>query len=83
MTQDKNFTIRLKAAIDKKLQETGYEDLALRGAIHYNHYQRVSDAFFESLHSISLDYLQGVKHVKDEVTAFASPGEGAVIVEGG
>jgi hypothetical protein len=60
MNQDKNFSIRLKAAIDKRMSETGVLDLAIKGAKDYQYFSDIIDSFFASIDNISIEYLQGI-----------------------
>lgn len=64
MTQDKNFTVRLKAAVLKRMKETGVIDMMLNGSKHYKEYEKLERRFFESLNDIELAYLQGEKKPK-------------------
>lgn len=62
MTQDKNFHIRLRAAVDKRLREYGVIDFSpmppdVPGTSKYHKVW----AFIESLDEITLEYLQGEK----------------------
>ena len=61
MEQNKNFPIRLKAAIMKRMNETGISDRLLKAAKHWDDYDQSERAFIESLGDITLDQLQGVK----------------------
>lgn len=64
MKQDKNFIIRLKAAIGKRMKETGVTAAFLNGSKNYEEYQKVERRFFESLEDIELAYLQGKKNIQ-------------------
>lgn len=57
--QDKNFTVRLKAAIDKRMKESGVIDRMLEGSDHHEDFKDVFDRFMESLDDVTVNYLQG------------------------
>lgn len=59
--QDKNFTIRLKAAIEQRLRATGVIDhMILQPHEHSSREKKQLWAFIESLETITLESLQGV-----------------------
>lgn len=57
--QDKNFTVRLKAAIDKRMSKLGIWDSVLHLLKSYDDYKEHQTKFFESLEDITLESLQG------------------------
>ena len=61
MEQNKNFTIRLKASIDKRMGQSGINDRLLKASKHWEDYDQSRTAFFASLEDITLNHLQGVK----------------------
>lgn len=59
--QDKNFTVRLKAAIDKRMTECAIFTAMLNNSEDYDVYKATRARFFDSLDDIELSYLQGRK----------------------
>jgi hypothetical protein len=61
MQQDKNFTVRLKAAIDKRLVESSMVSTSPSLSIdeYSSDEKKALNKFMESLGEITLDYLQG------------------------
>jgi hypothetical protein len=57
MKQDKNFTVRLKATIERKLKEAGIFDKILSAPINFEEYTKTVDRFFTSLEDIKLSDL--------------------------
>lgn len=74
MQQDKNFHIRLRAAVEKRLKEHGLISKYGVKPTHdkdqaYTDKQMREWAFIESLDEITLDYLQGNKKAPVETRA--------------
>ena len=61
MQQDKNFIIRLKAAVEKRMNESGVTMALLRSANDFAAFELLKRNFFDSLDSIDVAYLQGEK----------------------
>lgn len=59
---DKNFGVRLMAAIDKKMQEAGMFDLLLSASKNYDAYKKLKEDFFHSLDSIEVNDIYKPKH---------------------
>lgn len=59
MKQDKNFDVRLRAAVDKRLTESGLKKMALNGS--NGLFQKAYHDFLDAVGKIELDYLQGIK----------------------
>jgi hypothetical protein len=57
--QDKNFTVRLKASVDRAATESGLLKMAINGSKHAEDYQHTFDRFIELLEGITVQYLQG------------------------
>lgn len=57
MKQDKNFTVRLQAIVEKKMREAGIFDLMLNGATKFGQFDRVENKFFDLLKKIKLSDL--------------------------
>lgn len=56
LINDKNFNVRLKAAIDKRFMESGLKEMALNGAKeHSRSYQEVQKEFFDSIDELEVD----------------------------
>lgn len=69
MKQDKNFTVRLKAAIDKRLMESGVTSSVTLSIDEYStEKQKALYKFMESLGEITLDYLQGASKKEPDTT---------------
>lgn len=87
MKQDKNFTERLQAIIEKKMQNAGIFDMMLKGANKYGQYDKLKNKFFKSLKSVKLSDLNkdtGVpaKVIKQYWLATAARLDGAGIPHG-
>lgn len=64
--QDKNFTVRLKAAIEKKLKEAGVIEHMIFAPDEYSSKEDFALwKFMQSLDSITVNYLQGEEKDKD------------------
>ena len=62
MQQNKNFTVRLKAAIEKRMREAGVIDHMIFPPHKYSSKEdKALWAFMESLETVTLDYLRGIK----------------------
>lgn len=61
MEQDKNFDVRLKASIDKRIEEAGIWNMVLDACKDYDEYKAKKQAFMDSLNDITLNKLQGIK----------------------
>ena len=57
--EDRNFGVRLKAAIDKRMTQAGIFDSMVNSCITYEQYKEDKQNFFDSLDEISLQMLQG------------------------
>jgi hypothetical protein len=57
--QSKNFSVRLKASIEKAMLNAGMLDMILKSSNHYEHYEETLKLFFDSIGDITLDRLQG------------------------
>lgn len=58
--QDRNFMVRLKANIDRRMTETGVKEMMLEGInTSKKSFSEIWTAFFESLEDITLETLQG------------------------
>lgn len=47
------FIVRLKAQIDKRLNESGMQKIALKGCDNYDDYEKIWRRFFDSLNDIN------------------------------
>lgn len=54
LINDKNFSVRLKAAIDKRFTESGLKQMALNGVRDHESFQEVQRAFFDSLDELEV-----------------------------
>lgn len=59
--EDKNFGVRLKASIDKRMKEAGIWDKLLKQSKRWDDYKEMERKFFDSMDDITLNHLQGVK----------------------
>jgi hypothetical protein len=60
MQQDKNFTVRLKAAIEKRMREAGVIEFGIMPPTQYDSRKKQKLwAFMQSLETITLSQLQG------------------------
>lgn len=57
--QHKNFIVRVKAAIDKRMTDAGVFDMMLEGANEHKIYSKIKQAFFDSLDDIDINNLTG------------------------
>ena len=62
MQHNRNFIIRLQAAIDKRMGETGVKQALLNGSKNYEEFEQIERRFFDSLIDIDLAYLQGISN---------------------
>lgn len=59
VVQDRNFMVRLKANIDRRMTDTGVKEMMLDGSSSKKIFSDAWKTFFESLEDITLETLQG------------------------
>lgn len=71
---DKNFVVRMKAAVDKAFNESKMKDIAVMGAKHYEDFEKKEAAFFRKIEELLTEHRPQLSGV---VTASITADEGA------